>query len=652
MTRGSPLFRQRTSLLYNYGPGKVFFNEKTRFIEQIVRLGQDSKSPDARLNRQQLVERLRAEAQNYAACDLEPQLFETSPIHLTQPDYALSTPYPLAFYCPQCGHLYLHSGGVRTAPGEDAAEAIARTRPANCRCTCQATTCANSSSPGRVIQYDVLTTHNCGEEIFVPLSPRVKCPRHGYTHLHWLRQNSERAARWQIVCLIPDCGFAKPARDSFYGRHYGCPLEPVAGVGTDGETELRLDYSSAPFMKATHYVAKVIHLLNSDDSLSEVIGGQRAAAIAGLGCLRDAQSFRDFEAASGFESWTRSFRDQATPGLEPDLEELGLQRDAVEQWMPASPAKTSLMADLGSRIANLGRTSGPALPLGEVLDLSRRSGYARQIRDTALYMDRERGWALQELIDDADSDPLHRATLESALRLLPELHISELRYEERIPVTTALIGFTRGTYRPRETKLNLYSRREAKDGIDVYVSQSYTEGLWVQLDPSATLAWLNRETGQAQPVTGSFPQDLLALQKSFDPTAQGLFGEFGDSWTQKHFGLLHTVSHLFVKAGGRLSGLEQEGIGEELLPYTNSFLVYANHSGDFVLGGLMLLMEHHISTILSALKEDAHRCVYNPACEEKNSACHGCVHVSEISCAHFNRTLGRRLLVGPHGFWS
>jgi hypothetical protein len=403
-------------------------------------------------------------------------------------------------------------------------------------------------------------------------------------------------------------------------------------------------------MKATHYMEKVIHLLNSDNSLSDLVGGQRSAAIATLGCLRDAGSFHgEFDPYAGYSTWVRQFREEGGHSATQRLEDLQLIRQAAAEQMHGQ-ARDLLLENLDRQLGRLGGSSGTALPYAEILDLSRKADFARQVRDTSLYMDGERSTSLQGVLEDADPEPEYQARLRSAIDLLPKLGISDLRYVDSIPMTTALIGFTRGTYRPGETKLNLYVRREG--GIDVYVSQSMTEGIWVQLDPARTLQWLSHTTGVATSVGESFPQALKTLQERFSPNAIGTFGEFTDAWSQNHFALLHTLSHLFVKAAGRLSGLEQEGIGEEIMPYTNSLLIYGNHSGDFVLGGLLLLMEHHMATVLSTLREDAHRCIYNPTCEGRNSACHGCVHVSEVSCAHFNRSLGRRLLVGTGGFWA
>jgi hypothetical protein len=642
-----PLERQRTSVLYNYGPGKVFDNDVTDLIEEVVRIEQESTTPTLRVNMDQLRARLKDEVSLYRLADLDRDETSRVPISVIQPDFLRSRPYPVAYYCQWCGHLYYSRAGIRSSARASSRELTRNAVPANFRCKCPKGV-DQGECGGPLVQYDILTTHNCGAEIFVPASRAGQCKTHGTQHQHWYRQGSERASRWRIVCLVDGCGATRQSYESFFGRHYGCPLEGVVAWSDS----CRAEFTSAPFMKATHYMGKVIHLLNSDNSLQDVVAGTRPAMVAATGCLRDQASFATFHSDGGYEEWSEEYSpDRAlTSSPEESLEDLLLRRKAVSDHLPAGPSKDRTLAEFDEKIERKSKNPTSGLSPTDVRALTERLDYARQIRDSSLYMDKSRSWPLESLRTAASPDPEYLARVSDALALLPKLGMAEVRYQERIPITTALVGYTRGTYKPDETKLNLFHRKEG--GIEVYASLTYTEGIWVQLDPSRTLSWLNGMTPSPRPVSSSFPTDLFTLQKNLALEDGGLFGRFSDDWTAKHFGLLHTLSHLLIRAAGRVSGLEQEGIGEEILPYTNSFLVYANHSGDFTLGGLQLMMEHHLGTILEGIKDDALRCVYNPVCEGKNSSCHGCLHVSEVSCAHFNRTMARRLLVGPKGYWS
>jgi hypothetical protein len=163
---------------------------------------------------------------------------------------------------------------------------------------------------------------------------------------------------------------------------------------------------------------------------------------------------------------------------------------------------------------------------------------------------------------------------------------------------------------------------------------------------------LARKTGIDVPVKNDFAQDLLELQERFDSSRRRAFAKIEDEWTKEHTKLLHSISHVFIKAFGRYSGLQLEGLGEEIMPFSNSVVIYANQSGEFTLGGLQLVFEHHLRAVLEGLKADAGRCIYNPICDRDSGSCHGCMHLGEVSCSHFNKLLDRRRLVGEGGYWN
>lgn len=643
--------RGRNQILYNYGPEKVFWHEATSQFEKVVALQQDPQTPQLRLNMSQLEARMRREIGRFAASDVPAKLLESTPIHVVQPDWVVSRAYPLAYYCQDCGHLYLVDETEQSLRGEEAIQAIRKAVPSDWRCSCTRNE-DGQRCEGPLMQYDVLTTHNCGSEVFSPTEPYLgRCKEHGADHLHWYRQGSERASRWRISCERDGCDHDQPATFAFYGKHFGCPLEEHI----ESHDELTNEYHTAPVRKATHYMARVVNLLNSVNTLPEITPNRRSARVAAFGVLRHASTFRNFDPGAGFDRWQSEFdapgRDDAEEGT---LDELVAQRKSVREHLPEGDAKDKMIEDLTARIQRLqGGPSGGVDP-GIVQTLVSDSAYTREVRDTALYMDSTRSLSFDDLMDSS-KDEEYLDGLEEAKALLAPLKLHDVRYQRQVPLTTALIGFTRGSYEPKEAKLNLFVRRGGDEGLDVYANQTETEGIWIQLDPTETLRWLNAraDEDERRPVREDFSADLLTLQEAYEEGAVGLFGEFADDWTQRHFGLLHTISHLFIRAAGRVSGLEQEGISEELLPFTNSFIVYANHSGEFTLGGLQLMMEHHMASALRGLKEDAHRCVYNPICATKNEgACHGCVYVGEVSCQHFNRTLSRNHLIGENGFWS
>lgn len=642
-----PVERGRHSVLYNYGVGKVFFHEKSRLVERVTAIQQAPETPTPPVNRQQIKARLKTELARYARADLDPDQVRDVRVNALQPDWVVAAASPAAFYCQKCGHLYIAAKPARRGR-EHPLAALAAAYPRDGKCTCQG---AQGRCNGRVVQYNILTTHNCGDEVFVPGERGLgACRDHATTHLHWLRQGSERAARWRIRCMMQNCPHVREAHQSFFAKHWQCPLDDVDRAGRPILENREKSWFSAPFMKATHYMARTINLLNSDNSLPDLVPGTDDALVATLGALRDAASFQSYDPAAGLEGW-RAQR-AATGGADASaLQARRDEREAIAASLPPGPTRDSLLQRFDDEIRALERAGGPALDLASVAAVAQKQDFARQIRDTVLYMEHRRGFDLGWLQRQSADDPEYARQVADAQAATAPLGISDMRYQDRIPLTTALIGYTRGSYEARKAQLKLFMPRGFDGGVDVFVHHTTTEGIWVQLDPARTLSWLAARCRAQAPAANDFPHALHALQQLYQPEAFDSFGSCSDEWTGNHYALLHTVSHLLIKAAGRLTGLEQEGISEEILPFSNSFLIYANHSGEFVLGGLQLMMQYHMATVLRSLREEAYKCVYSPVCEGNKWACHGCVHVGEVSCGNFNRTLARKVLIDSEGFW-
>jgi hypothetical protein len=97
--------------------------------------------------------------------------------------------------------------------------------------------------------------------------------------------------------------------------------------------------------------------------------------------------------------------------------------------------------------------------------------------------------------------------------------------------------------------------------------------------------------------------------------------------------------------------MERTSLSEYVfLPLLGS-VVYDNAS-DFQLGGLSTLARDHLAAFLTAVSEEASRCLYDPDCIDRRGACHGCIHSPEICCRVFNHGLSRAFLLGGHAPWA
>ena len=272
-----------------------------------------------------------------------------------------------------------------------------------------------------------------------------------------------------------------------------------------------------------------------------------------------------------------------------------------------------------------------------------------------MYGDHRTSSSVQDKLDDPTLHPDNLKQLRDAEGKTKKLRFSSLRHVEDIALTSCLVGYTRGDYDPNRVILQLYvsSRRAGPLTYTVYTGTVRTEGIFVQLDPSETLNWISRVTGIDAAKKGDFTSDLFEIQKRYAPSSVKLFHGSEDPWSRTQYVLLHTVSHLMIKALGKFSGLEQEGLTERIYPYQNGFVVYSNQNTDFSLGGLSMAFEHNLADILDVMVQDSEVCPYNPECETQYGACPACIYVAEISCENFNRVLDRRRLAPSKvdSFW-
>ncbi len=117
------------------------------------------------------------------------------------------------------------------------------------------------------------------------------------------------------------------------------------------------------------------------------------------------------------------------------------------------------------------------------------------------------------------------------------------------------------------------------------------------------------------------------------------------------YGLIHSLSHLAMRAASRYAGVDRTSIGEYIFLPLLGTVVFDN-SGAFRLGGMDMLVRDQLSAFLDGLANEATTCLYDTECIDHRGACHGCIHSPEISCRVFNHGLSRAFLIGGHAPWA
>jgi len=316
--------------------------------------------------------------------------------------------------------------------------------------------------------------------------------------------------------------------------------------------------------------------------------------------------------------------------------------------------------------------------------------------------------AREVILERGDVDLRRRESLEEEAEdveaALNRHGISGAGLIEDFPVTSVVFGYSRGGREPEEARLISFDADDA-DLVDgsieasttpVFVDTVRTEAVRFELNPSVVMYWLLEnsrqptdlgETLREQIQSSSLPDSReVPVPEDWSPGEEidwasgdgtAIETESLSEWSEDEirawlleniapipeydtititdptnvvsyfvYHLVHSFSHQVLKYGTSLIGMERTSISEYLLPRSLSFIVYTNQRTDFSLGGMHALVESGLEDLLDEIQLDGDDCVYDPVCSRGGSTCFNCMFVSEVSCGHLNRNLGRDFLFG------
>lgn len=287
--------------------------------------------------------------------------------------------------------------------------------------------------------------------------------------------------------------------------------------------------------------------------------------------------------------------------------------------------------------------------------------YARQVFSLEDTIDKQ--MALEFIDDPSDIFNMHR-----------RLGIVNMQVSCDIKVISCTYGYTRKTADPMisqkqnskcRLKLNAYEKTKDGNANLVYGAELETEGILFEVSQRKIIEWLrinNVITEEQMPDV----EDEIAIKKWFAENVKGdvvsMFGEIEESEkiTKYVFGLLHSMSHAFIKTAGEISGLSGNSLTEIIIVETASIFIYAQTTQAVPLGALSGMAENNYTQFLNKVYSDTRNCVFDPICTDRDdTSCSACMIIPEISCNHFNNELGRKYLYTIEtmdqpltGFWE
>lgn len=223
---------------------------------------------------------------------------------------------------------------------------------------------------------------------------------------------------------------------------------------------------------------------------------------------------------------------------------------------------------------------------------------------------------------------------------------------DKIPFVSCSYGYTRAESEYKEG-VQLHAFKEEKNGRkNIYAIKLDTEGVLFEFDRKKIVDWLLKNEiikPEDSPNTDSEEELKMWFINNIKPDLIHPFTDISDvesPETYYVYRLLHSISHLLIRAAADIGGLGKDSLSEYIFPGVPAILIYCQNSQGFNLGSLFNTFEAYFDKWILRANGSAQKCVFDPICIERYKSCTGCLFLNEISCEHFNKDLDRSLIIG------
>ena len=600
MTRG------KNQILYNYLPERTIEFPKGAAIARITQI-LGTRPQD--LNHDAVVRRVAAEARAWREewrPALRDQILDNpGRFELIDPESARSELFPRVFWCQNrgCGRVF----DYRTAN---------RPPVATCR-RCH----------GQLVQMRFVKIHNCGHLEPLTAPPCNTCGNNS-NEMALDTRESERMTNFRWVCR--SCG-----RQTGLFAGY-CPACPSTLRQDERMLDIQLHRAGKTYYPHTTTLLNVPHgqlqglFLQSQSDWAALVGSRFLA-------LPEVSGKRLVDLAGRMSSAA-------------DTHGASVPADQLASLTAQMQAGRITVEQMAAQIQRLTQQAQDRSTANDPLEL--RSAIVER---TGVHSDvwTSEGYDLLESVlsdEGVTADVFNTHVSDSTRHLASRLGFGHVELLNDFPVITATYGYSRAEYDPNRARLNPFppdKRRSAK--IPIFVDKVQADAIRIKLNGTQVLAWLNANGCQPVLPRGT-DQDLLQtgyFVRLFDNVDLRSTIQKDHRELRMVFCVLHTLCHVGVRQAALLCGLGHTSLSEYILPRSLEFILYCNHREGATIGALTAMFEQSLVEWLTAIQH-ASRCVYDPVCGEKDSTCHTCTHLSEMSCRFFNLNLSRAFLFGGY----
>jgi hypothetical protein len=628
------MMRGKNEVMYNYLPGYTFDFEKYLAIARINYIRGIERND---LNHELILRSIRAQVHSWgdlAGVFLNPRADQ---FVFLEPKKVYAELFPKVFWCqnPRC-HRIVDYSQSETVPAQK---------------TCPV--CHN----GRLAQLRFVKIHQCGE--IQPLVPPYQCEK-CHTRGQFALDDRKSEHISQFVWICGHCGHHSTV---FAGPCRSCDWVALSGVA-DGRKKLM---SIEPHRANRVFYPQYAVLLNQPGAETNRFLGIDGWQFVAAGFYIRLPELDGLTIEQWSSEQSATISNAAPPITQAELEQFHSKGYSDEQIDLLRRMTTELSAQRQGQQ----KASSPQRIAQSLLEKTK----VRQDVWTASGQELlESALALQsDQTQDLFALPHPNTEQSTAQSLAVQLGLSRLSLASDFPMTHATFAYSRAEFAPRECRLNPFPPDAEHQGkFPIFVDTIQADALVVSLDHRHLWRWLKANNVRMTPLPKPPPDSDMVQRAHFvelfsdlaihaEPIelTQTLTADQAEA--RMVFGLIHTMSHLFLRQAALLCGLERESLAEYVLPKALTFAIYANHRFGATIGALSSLFEQSLPEWLGQISLGTRRCIYDPVCASQGGSCHACAHLAEISCRFFNLNLARPFLFGGHdkelgdlrmGYWD
>jgi hypothetical protein len=682
--------RGKAQVLFNHLPGSTFDYDRGFGIHRVASIqGEVDDNLDRQYIGDQIVRRVRQwnQADNSLGTTGFPE--HQSLFTPLKPTKVKTEFFPLLLSCEECGRAHFYQSSNQLAYRNDALE------------------CEESDCEGTLSQEQFVGYHECGAiESLAPSQdsdPHQKPGRCSCGSKRWRldTKGSQRLQNFRWDCMeCPNeeelsqiCGNGCDLEENFlsFNVHRGSNVyQPhyfnLVSVSSTGANRLE---------SATEAIAVLAKYLGlSDKSISQI---------------DTQQSHQDTERQE-LEELQETLE---AKGLTDEAEGVGEELDALDEGDETIREEVEAMVPVLTGSLQSDDEEGYRFAHDAVQEIYEHLNINSELRTKS---------ANEVIMDRGDADLRERESLEDRVadveRKIDQFGIGSVSLIENFPITSVVFGYSRGGRDPDEGRLISFADDHANveggqldsSTTPVFVDTVRTEAVRFELRPRVVMAWLLENSRQDTDLGEMLHEQIMSSSipgRRNVPVRDGWSGDTVRTWSRLDgsrfetepltywsiedirgwlsenmtpipeydtislndpsqilsyyvYHLIHSYSHIVLKYATSIIGMERTSISEYLLPRSLTTIIYTNQRTDFSLGGMHALVETGLKNLLDTVNQDGNNCVYDPVCSRGGSKCFNCMYISEVSCSHLNRNLGRDFLFGSKqmadrnltGYWE